>query len=111
VPPFGGLVCQFAKTCIGHLGLLEPRALRISYLLAVVSVGLALLPAFHRRLPSCQLDPAQFGFQQSWAGPGIVLGFSEHVRLVLRRKNGERLMKQEDLHAQVTEALYARIPG
>jgi pyruvate/2-oxoglutarate/acetoin dehydrogenase E1 component len=31
--------------------------------------------------------------------------------VVLLRKNGERLMKQEDLHAQVTEALYARIPG
>jgi hypothetical protein len=29
----------------------------------------------------------------------------------LASKSGERLMKQEDLHAQVTEALYARIPG
>jgi hypothetical protein len=36
---------------------------------------------------------------------------ADKVSLVLLRKNGERLMKQEDLHAQVTEALYARIPG
>jgi ATP-dependent Lon protease len=33
------------------------------------------------------------------------------VEVVLLRKNGGPLMQQEDLHGQVTEALYARLSG
>jgi hypothetical protein len=36
---------------------------------------------------------------------------SQLAELVLLRKNGEPLMQQEDLHAPVTEALYAGVSG